>query len=287
MSQLPDCPESLKKIINYLKIASEHDAKDPVISYWSRLFALQMALTIDKSSKEAKNFLVSLMDWLEKQKTTMKDNEMITNETAAQAHFENYAVKLFNAADAMDRQQNYNKNIVKLFFTAGLLMDVLGVFGDVSEEVSNTQKYSKWKATYIHSCMKNGETPVPGPPAEENGSIGFNPKSETNSQEPPNNIPTVPSYSQPSNDYPAPAFTPNPNNTQLPNTTITTPTEIRPVVSEGGPLVLKDGMKLTQAQITKAQKYCKFASSALNYDDIAESVSNLQKALKLLTTGED
>lgn len=49
------------------------------------------------------------MDWLEKQKIVLKDNDMITNETAAQAHIENYAIKLFNLADGMDRQANYNK----------------------------------------------------------------------------------------------------------------------------------------------------------------------------------
>jgi len=46
-------------------------------------------------------------------------------------------------------------------------------------------------------------------------------------------------------------------------------------------------VQITPAQITKAQKYCKFAASALNYDDVEESITNLQKALKLLTTGED
>lgn len=74
-----------------------------------RLYALQAALTLDKSSKDAKSFLVSLMDWLEKQKNNLKDNDMITNEAAAQAHIENYAIKLFNFADGMDRQANYNK----------------------------------------------------------------------------------------------------------------------------------------------------------------------------------
>jgi len=138
MARLPECPDSLKKIQHHLKIASEHDAKDPVISYWcesisiikspfrlvyfflfppatklfivlGRLYSLQTALTLDKSSKDAKVFLVSLIDWLEKQKIALKDNDMITNETAAQAHIENYAIKLFNLADGMDRQANYNK----------------------------------------------------------------------------------------------------------------------------------------------------------------------------------
>ncbi|XP_026815291.1 vacuolar protein sorting-associated protein VTA1 homolog [Rhopalosiphum maidis] len=284
MAQIPECPESLKKIQHHLKIALEHDSKDPVISYWCRLYALQTALALDKSSKDAKMFLVSLMDWLEKQKNNLKDNDMITIETAAQAHIENYAVKLFNFADGMDRQANYNKNIVKLFFTAGLLMDVLSVFGDVSEEITNTQKYAKWKATYIHNCMKNGETPTPGPPVTESGQIGFNiPNQSEDIQQPTNNFVPVTPTTHTYEDYPA--STPN-EYQKIPNMSTISPTEIQPIVSER-PALLRDGIQLSPSQITKAQKYCKFAASALTYDDVSESIANLQKALKLLTTGED
>jgi vacuolar protein sorting-associated protein VTA1 len=51
--------------------------------------------------------------------------------------------------------------------------------------------------------------------------------------------------------------------------------------------VIAGGVTLNPEQITKAQKYCKWASSALNYDDIPTAISNLQKALKLLQTGQD
>lgn len=68
-------------------------------------------------------------------------------------------------------------------------MDVLSVFGDVSEEITNTQKYAKWKATYIHNCLKNGETPIPGPPSSESGQIGFNlPNPEDDIQQPSNSF---------------------------------------------------------------------------------------------------
>lgn len=40
-------------------------------------------------------------------------------------------------------------------------------------------------------------------------------------------------------------------------------------------------------QMAKAQKYIKWAGSALNYDDVPTTVMNLRKALHLLTTGED
>lgn len=54
---------------------------------------------------------------------------------------------------------------MKVFYTAGLLFDVCDVFGEVSDEVTKQRKYAKWKATYIHNCLKNGETPIPGPMA--------------------------------------------------------------------------------------------------------------------------
>lgn len=40
-------------------------------------------------------------------------------------------------------------------------------------------------------------------------------------------------------------------------------------------------------QINKAQKLIKWAGSALDYDDVPTSVMNLQKALHLLTTGQE
>jgi vacuolar protein sorting-associated protein VTA1 len=54
-----------------------------------------------------------------------------------------------------------------------------------------------------------------------------------------------------------------------------------------GVFVVAGGVKLNAVQMAKAQKYCKYAGSALNYDDIPTAVANLQKALQLLQTGQD
>ena len=42
---------------------------------------------------------------------------------------------------------------------------MLTVFGEVPEDIQRRVKYAKWKAIYISRCLKNGETPVPGPVA--------------------------------------------------------------------------------------------------------------------------
>jgi Vta1 like. len=77
--------------------------------FTGRLHALQKALKIDKSSDGAKMLLLKLMDWLEQEKKTHRDNDTIMNETAAQAYIENYALKLFQWADSMDRASTFNK----------------------------------------------------------------------------------------------------------------------------------------------------------------------------------
>lgn len=57
------------------------------------------------------------MDWLEAVKKQHFENEAITNEVAAQAHMENYALKLFLYADKQDREGNFGKSVINFFNT--------------------------------------------------------------------------------------------------------------------------------------------------------------------------
>ena len=85
-------------------------------------------------------------------------------QVAASAYIENYAMKLFLAADKLDRAANFGKNVVKMFYSAGVLFDILeSCFGELPPEAAHYRKYSKMKAAYIHNCLKSGETPVAGP----------------------------------------------------------------------------------------------------------------------------
>ncbi|KAK6641469.1 hypothetical protein RUM44_013181 [Polyplax serrata] len=322
---LPPCPASLKQIQHYLKTASEHDARDIVIAYWCRLYALQLGLKIDKSSPDAKKLLVGLMDWLEKTKTQQKDNEAVLHDIPAQAHLENYALKLFLWADSQDRAANFNKNVVKAFYTAGMIYDVLDTFGEPTEEVQQNKKYAKWKAAYIHNCLKNGETPVPGPMAEE-GEENFDEPSSSNAKSPTSGgfggfpQPSSGSFDQPSSGLPYPVpggngstgipLIPKPPSLDdeeskprplspsellefekpvTPAPAPSKPVPVNPVPPESitSKATSNTGMQLAPEQLTKAQKYCKWAASALNYDDVPTAVTNLEKALHLLKTGEE
>merc|ERR1719233_226554 len=106
------------------------------------------------------------MEWLETQKKMHKENDensAVVNEVVASAHIENYAMKLFLYADKCDRAANFGKNVVKSFYSAGVLFDVMQSFGELTPEVAHFRKYAKMKAAYIHNCLKNGETPIAGP----------------------------------------------------------------------------------------------------------------------------
>ena len=81
----------------------------------------------------------------------------------AQSHVENHALKLFFWADSEDRLQHYNKyniiseiffsqntlsdfvttpnrNVVKAFYTAGMLLEVCSTFGELNEEIAQQKK---------------------------------------------------------------------------------------------------------------------------------------------------
>lgn len=252
------------------------------------------------------------MDWLESVKKSKKDNESITNDTVAQAYLENYAHQLFTYADAQDRASNFGKNVVKAFYTSAMLYDIITTFGELSEEAAQCRKYSKWKAAYIHNCLKNGETPQPGPVQSEgedylqNVAAGANPPPPASASGMGwNTTPIQPVPYQPppptQNFQPDPP-TPNSNsNSSLPFNLPDPPKDPEPKHPGGfipynpstsnipslEPVHPSSSMTRTPEQIAKAQKYCKYVSSALNYDDIPTAIDNLHKCLNLLQTGVD
>ena len=186
----------------------------------------------------------------------------------------------------------------------------------MSEEAIQNRKYAKWKAAYIHNCLKNGETPHAGPLPEENDGLQDNVASGGDEQQPGsssnfgwnNNIaqqppyqPLDPSFYQPPT--PAQNFQPDEptsgSNINLPFNLPDPPKDPEPK-NPGGFVPYnpstsnipslqptQTGSSLLPEQIAKAQKYCKYVASALTYDDVPTAIDNLQKCLRLLQTGQD
>lgn len=318
---LPEPPAQLKAIQSYMKIAQDVERVDPIVTYWLRLFSTETALKIDRDSPECKTFLSALILWLEKFKSTHKDNETVTNQTVGQAHFENFAMSLFNKADTADRDGTADKVTVRMFFMAAILFEAMAVFGTLTEEITQKAKYAKFKAAYIQKCLKTGQTPKPGPvdgsdlddkgeslgtsneqptktidipevPSDSDKDVPeqrpgdpfiLNPSSPPSSMKPsmPPSLPPGAGYSMPEKIPPTP-----PGSSKVPNDSPAPSKEpSRSTISETT-FFATNGTLLDPQDIIQSQKYCKFATSALQYDDIATAVDNLQKALKLLTTGQ-
>ncbi|XP_056150823.1 vacuolar protein sorting-associated protein VTA1 homolog isoform X2 [Lampris incognitus] len=301
-------PPQLKTIQHHLRTAQEHDKRDPVVAYYCRLYAMQTGMKLDSKTPECRKFLVKLMDQLESMKKELSDNESVTQEVVGNAHIENYALKMFLYADNEDRAGRFHKNMIKSFYTASLLLDVLSVFGELSEENIQHRKYARWKATYIHTCLKNGETPQAGPigmdeEADESGAEGgfwapgpsqegsfrggplpHFPQDQHQDQElGPGPAPGIGFTQEPGSGAVGPPTGPtaNYNNIHIPpgaHAPANTPAELPPPTGD---------VRLSPEDFTRAQKYCKYAGSALQYEDVGTAVQNLQKALRLLTTGKE
>lgn len=287
----PPLPPQFKPIQHYIKTASEHDGRDQVVAYYCRLYALQKAMEIDKKSPECRNYLVHLMDVLEKTKKELKDEEAIQSEVVGQARVEEYALKIFLYADNEDRAGRFGKNVVKSFYTAGMLFDVLTNFGQLSEDIESSRKYAKWKAAYIHQCLKNGETPISGPMKEEGeeedesqgpGAIGFSGVSQ-----PGPSAPSQPPAQSPQNTLYTPGAHAPPTTPAEPPPAGGVPSQSTIPAARYEPPANTGGVQLSPAEFQKAQKYTKYAGSALQYNDSATAIDNLTKALNLLTTGKE
>ncbi|CAK9781675.1 unnamed protein product [Cutaneotrichosporon oleaginosum] len=160
-------PADLRPIEQTLKRAAELKKVDPVVSYWCCFWAAQKALKIPNRSREGTSFLMRVLDALEEMKAALGDNEAVTNEAVGSAHVESFALKVFLGADNADRAGDFSKATIRKFVVAGQFIDVLNAFETgMSEEMSQKAKYAKWKAADLAKCLREGRTPVPGPPVD-------------------------------------------------------------------------------------------------------------------------
>uniref|UniRef100_A0A452QBI1 Vesicle trafficking 1 n=1 Tax=Ursus americanus TaxID=9643 RepID=A0A452QBI1_URSAM len=275
LAPLPPLPPQFKSIQHHLRTAQEHDKRDPVVAYYCRLYAMQTGMKIDSKTPDCRKFLSKLMDQLE-----------------AIVGCVIFLFFLFSF-----------RNMIKSFYTASLLIDVITVFGELTDENVKHRKYARWKATYIHNCLKNGETPQAGPVGiEEDNDVEENEDAGATSlptQPPQPSSSTYDPGSMPSSSFTgiqippgahAPANTPAevPHSTGVASNTIQPTPQTIPAIDPALFSTVSQGdIRLTPEDFARAQKYCKYAGSALQYEDVSTAVQNLQKALKLLTTGRE
>eukprot|EP00934_Nitzschia_sp_Nitz4_P000315 Nitzschia sp. Nitz4//scaffold21_size171442//30045//31082//NITZ4_002147-RA/size171442-processed-gene-0.42-mRNA-1//-1//CDS//3329542369//315//frame0 len=172
-------PAELKSITPYVRRAEELDkdktnAESRLVAYYCRQYAVQSGIVL-ASSPTGKACLGDLLSSLETEKTTMA----AFSRDEAKFLCKEFAEKIFDKADAIDRAGEANKATAKTFYAAASFLEILNQFyspDEVSDElleVKEKTKYAKWKATDILKAINEGRQPTAGgygedaAPAEE------------------------------------------------------------------------------------------------------------------------
>ena len=100
-----EIPSELSAITPFLSRATELKIREPIISYYCSFYAAQLALSSNAKSSDSQNFLLNLLDDLEKIKADLilKYEDILTNDLVGFAHVSNFALKVFLTADNEDR----------------------------------------------------------------------------------------------------------------------------------------------------------------------------------------
>ncbi|KAJ1921197.1 hypothetical protein H4219_000796 [Mycoemilia scoparia] len=163
-------PPKLNSIKPYLLRAKEIYDREPVIAYFCKYYATKLAIQGDNKDEEVLQFISSLLDDVEKTKTTLdgdpKWQEIIKDNNTAATYFENFALKIFARADTEDRDGKATKVTARNFLISSQFLEVMAVFGELEQGSQEKVKYAKWKATDIVKCIKEGRRPNPGPPGD-------------------------------------------------------------------------------------------------------------------------
>jgi len=312
-----DIPPSLKSVAPYLRLAKQFEQRDLVVAYFCQLYFVQNGIKMAGKTDDGKRFLLGVMDQMEERKAALiaQDDEAVTNEVVASAHIESKALQLFLFADKEDRNSNFDTKVIKAFYTSSLLFELLTIFGELNEEVAYQKRYAQWKATYLEKCRRSGDTPQPGPAnfdQEEEGT------EQPGSSQDPYQQPSQPSYppEQPTYQPPSqPAYQPPTQPTYQPPTQPTYQPPSQPTYQPPAPkpqptyqpppqpsynqpstptfsgqlldLNLNEFQQLGPSEIERLQKLCRFAGSALNYQDFKTTLDNLQRAINLIRCGKE
>lgn len=280
-------PAGLRALGPYITIYKQFLRKNDFVTCY---YALQHAVREGIKAKGDRAYLGSLLDTMEAMKKgVMKDKEEL-NESVGAAHVENVALKIFLYADGEDKNGSYHnhKNMIKAYFTSYHLFSIVAeIDNELSEEIKDKQKFAMWRAVEIDRCIKNGIPPTPPPdqyqppsppppPAVGDDETKPTPKPRSLASQSPAIIPPphidVP-YPPPQVDVPYPP--PQIDATYPPpQIDVTHP----PATASA------DAARPTPAFISEAQKKCRFAISALDYDDIEGALQYLTEARNMLIT---
>ncbi|RKP04700.1 Vta1 like-domain-containing protein, partial [Thamnocephalis sphaerospora] len=273
-------PPALGFVKPFLKKADEMHEHDPVVAYFCKFYAVDLAWKrYGTMEQDAKDYVANLIVSLEQEKTALKDHDALSDDSVSRAYVEEFALNIFKRADDEDRAGRASIKTANAFLASSVFLEVTRYFGEPGEDITAKIKYAKWKAVEIAKAIKAGKMPTPGPhntaeAADDALSDGFEAStgaasvaspSDQQARSIPPSAPVVPVAP------PAPFASPAPPALSMP---FASPAPSAPVAS-----VTSSNQVAVDRVIASAEKHVRFARSALQYEDIRTAVNNLQQAL--------
>ena len=162
----PPADPHVKALQPFLQRAEELKGADPKVAYYCRVFAMEEGLKVSDKSGEMIATLGSLMETLER---TKPDAGLVSLEEDC-AYCENFALRIFAKADALDRGGGAGRpktaKTAKMLYVASVFFEILHQFPNApDEDTLAKQRYAAWRAGELSACAREGKTPPP-PPGE-------------------------------------------------------------------------------------------------------------------------
>jgi len=317
-------PKKYKKLQHPWLIAFDFETRNPSIAYYIRMHILNEAIKVNKVAPKSNdpaeafpfNAVFGNMEMVKKQ--VHNNVPVIGKESESLQEFELAAVKLIGAAEKLDNARNYDRKIVKMYFTSSILFDCLPVFNNYDNKHADKSTFAKWRATYIADCLKKGE--IPDPPNADEDDDDFEAEFEKEFGESLNNYQTPTNMPGPSNSSILPKAgasnissvgptsssslnrqnvqNPYPNINQTgyppvnnPAPNISRPTSNSRVTPENqfnAPSQRNTQVaQLSYAQTAKAKEILKESITCLDFDDVIGAINIANKAINYMRTGKE
>ncbi|PVU96327.1 hypothetical protein BB561_001283 [Smittium simulii] len=279
-----------------------------------------LGLQLNSSEAAAQTFLSDMLDQLEQTKARLVESGVIKGIEADMPEYLNFCLKVFAKADNQDRDSPPTKLTAMNFVAASQFMQASDIFGEKPQHAKKVE-YAKWRATEILKSLKTvpnsnlepeniykpgSHTDTQNPPLipdfdTQNPPLipGLDPQIQpTSTSINPNNElhnPTLASsahniqQTQQNSGFNHDMVTRNfPVQTSIDfrsDTNINTQLDVPAMQSESAFDTVGHQLPLTSIsidQVKAAQKHAKWAISALDYEDTATAIDNLQNALDIL-----
>jgi vacuolar protein sorting-associated protein VTA1 len=126
-----------------------------------------LAKQLQNVDEECTEYAIQLMDKLEAAKSENSSNDAITDDVAAKAYVENFALDTFKRAEDAQRSNKVTRQTADTFQAASTFIDVLSIWGPLEQEILSKKQFAKFHALRIAKAIKAGEDPNDSNPVVE------------------------------------------------------------------------------------------------------------------------